>query len=148
MKTKLSILLVSLFLLAACGPKAPTPAGTLPPIPTAAATNTQPPIPTDTTIAAPPSVPTDTAAALSGQVDVSIAGFAFAPQDLTVKVGTTVTWANQDSATHNVVADDNSFSSPDLSTGDKFSFTFAKAGTYSYRCGFHANMKGTIVVVP
>jgi plastocyanin len=81
-------------------------------------------------------------------VDVTIANFAFSPDTLTVKVGTTVKWTNQDSATHNVTAEDNSFKSGDLNQGDSFSFTFTTAGTYAYRCGFHASMKATITVVP
>ena len=133
MKTKLSLILVAAFLLAACGPKAgPTPAGTLPPI-------SQP----NTT-----SVLTTAPAPASGNVDVTIANFAFSPKELTVKVGTTVKWTNQDSATHNVIAADNSFKSGDLEQGDSFSFTFNTAGTYAYRCGFHASMKATITVVP
>jgi len=133
MKTKLSLILVTVFLLAACGPKAgPTPAGTLPPIPQSNAT----------------SVPTTAPAPATGTVDVTIANFAFSPDKLTVKVGTTVKWTNQDSATHNVTAEDNSFKSGDLNQGDSFSFTFTTAGTYAYRCGFHASMKATITVVP
>jgi plastocyanin len=84
---------------------------------------------------------------LSGTAGVNIAGYAFDPASLTVKVGTVVTWTNQDSATHNVLADDNSFGSNDLRKGDTFKFTFSKPGTYTYRCGFHANMKATVIVV-
>ncbi len=124
MQTKLSFILLTVLLLAACGPKAVTPSGTLPPIPA----GTSP-------------------AALSGNVAVNISGFAFDPIDLTIKVGTTVTWTNQDSAVHNVKAIDNSWGSNDLKKGDTFSFTFVQAGTYNYRCGFHANMKGTVTVV-
>jgi plastocyanin len=133
MKTKLSLILMTMFVLAACGPKpAPTPAGTLPPI-----------------SQSPTSLPAATAPApLSGNVDVTIAGFAFAPDKLTVKVGTTVKWTNNDSASHNVIADDNSWGSTTLETGDSFSFTFNTAGTYAYHCGFHSSMKATITVVP
>ena len=126
MKTKMILILVAAILLTACGPKTgPTPAGTLPPI------NSETPD-----------------QALSGNVDVKIASFAFDPPTLTIQAGTTVTWTNEDSAAHTVVADDNSFSSKNLSKGDTFSFTFAQAGTYTYRCGIHASMKGTITVVP
>jgi len=138
MKTKLSLVVLTVLLLTACGSKtAPTPAGTLPPIATNAPSTALAPVPADTS-----------PAALSGNVDVAIAGFAFDPATLTIKVGTTVTWTNQDTAVHNVKADDNSWGSNDLNKGDTFSFTFNQAGTYTYRCGFHANMKGTITVVP
>ena len=132
MKTKLSIILLAAFLLAACGPKsAPTPAGTLPPI-------TQPPSSTATTAPAP----------LSGEIAVNIAGFAFDPAVLTVKVGTTITWTNRDSAPHTVTANDNSWGSGDLAQGDSFSFIFAQAETFAYHCGVHPTMKATVTVVP
>jgi len=82
----------------------------------------------------------------AGGEQVKIAGFAFAPASITVKVGTTVTWTNQDSAPHTVTADDGSFTSGDLATGATFSQTFAKAGTYPYHCNFHSSMKGTVTV--
>jgi len=47
---------------------------------------------------------------------------------------------------HNVIADDGSFKSPDLSSGKTFSFTFEKTGTYTYSCHIHPTMKGTVVV--
>ena len=77
---------------------------------------------------------------------MQIKGFAFNPAATTVKVGQKVTWTNEDSATHNVVADDGSFKSGDLNQGDTFSFTPKKAGTYSYVCTFHAQMKATLTV--
>ncbi len=77
---------------------------------------------------------------------VSISNFAFSPASITVKVGDTVTWTNQDSATHTVVADDGSFKSGDLGQGATFSFTFSKAGSFTYKCGIHPNMTGTVVV--
>jgi plastocyanin len=132
MKTKLTLILMTMFMLAACGSKpAPTPAGTLPPI-----------------SQQPTSQPAATSVPLSGNVDVTIANFAFAPETLTVKVGTTVKWTNQDSAGHTVVANDNSFSSGDLNQGDSYTFTFNTAGTFAYHCGVHPNMKATITVVP
>ena len=89
---------------------------------------------------------------------VAIQGFAFSPQTLTVKAGTTVTWTNGDSATHDVAstngpATDASttdlFSSGPLGSGQSFSFTFTKAGTYYYECTIHAamaSMHATVVV--
>ena len=80
--------------------------------------------------------------------DVQISGFAFVENDLTIHVGDTVTWVNHDSASHSVVADDGSFKSGTLSNNDSFSFTFPSAGTYTYHCGFHSYMTGTIIVQP
>jgi plastocyanin len=77
---------------------------------------------------------------------IEIVDFAFSPAELTVPVGTTVTWTNQDSAPHTVTADDGSFDSGRLNQGDSFSFTFETPGTYTYVCAFHPNMTATITV--
>jgi plastocyanin len=80
-------------------------------------------------------------------VNVDIANFAFAPQQLTIHAGTTVTWINNDSAAHTVTADDGSFDSGRLATGAKFAFTFNQTGTFTYKCNFHSSMTATITVV-
>jgi plastocyanin len=77
---------------------------------------------------------------------VAIRDFAFSPASLTVAVGTTVTWTDDDTATHTVTADDGSFDSRNLSSGGTFSRTFTASGTYAYHCAIHSSMKGTIVV--
>lgn len=82
----------------------------------------------------------------AGGHTVDIKGFAFKPMMLSVPVGTKVTWKFDDSAKHTVVADDKSFKSSAMSGGQTYSFTFAKAGTYSYLCSIHPYMKGTVVV--
>jgi plastocyanin len=79
---------------------------------------------------------------------VSIANFAFSPTPLTVAPGTKVTWSNNDEEPHTVTSADGGkmFKSPALDTDDKFSFTFAKSGTYKYFCSIHPRMVGTIIV--
>ena len=79
---------------------------------------------------------------------VTIDNFAFGPNSLTVAVGTTVTWINQDDEPHTVVNTGNPrlFKSGALDTGNKFSFTFDKPGTYRYFCSLHPHMTGVIVV--
>ena len=72
----------------------------------------------------------------------------FDPADLTIKVGQTVTWVNQDAPQHDVVANDGSFKSDLLDKGQTFSFTFTKAGTYPFYCSIHPQMKGTVTVQP
>jgi plastocyanin len=73
----------------------------------------------------------------------------YAPDNLTVVIGVnnTVTWTNDDSAHHTVTASDHSFDSGDMVAGATYSYTFAKAGTYTYICNYHNWMKGTITVV-
>lgn len=80
-------------------------------------------------------------------VKVSISNFSFNPGTLTVKVGTTVTWTNEDSAPHTVTSDSGSLlNSPRLSQGQSFSFTFTEVGSTSYHCAIHPMMKGTVIV--
>jgi len=82
----------------------------------------------------------------AGAGAVRIAGFAFAPDSRSVKVGDSVTWTNQDGATHTVTADDGAFDSGNLAGGKSFSFTFDEAGTFAYHCNIHRRMTGTVTV--
>ena len=77
---------------------------------------------------------------------VTISSFAFNPAEITVKVGDTVTWTNQDSVGHTVVADDNSFTSQSLPQGGTYSFKFTKAGTFAYHCSVHPSMTAKVTV--
>jgi plastocyanin len=98
---------------------------------------------------APPASAAPASAAPAGEGVVTISGFAFAPASLTVKVGATVTWTNQDSATHTVKWDDGSPQSGSLTAGGApYTRTFDAPGTFTYVCGIHSSMKGTIVVEP
>ena len=78
--------------------------------------------------------------------EVKIDNFSFGPQALTVAVGATVRWTNRDDIPHSVVSAEGAFKSKALDTDETFSFTFAKAGTYSYFCGLHPKMTGKVVV--
>lgn len=77
---------------------------------------------------------------------VKIKDFAFDPDPVTAKVGQKITWTNEDSVAHNVIADDGTFKSATMNQGDTYSFTPKKAGTFSYVCTFHAQMKATLTV--
>jgi plastocyanin len=134
-----------LLLLAACG-GTPTTASTS--TPTAAPTTA----PTATPTTAPTATPTEnephdqpTTAPSSGN-SVAIANFAFSPASLTVKVGTKVTWTNNDSTAHTVTADQGAFDSQTVDPGGTFSFTFNHAGTFTYHCAIHSSMTATITV--
>ena len=86
------------------------------------------------------------ASATSGNA-VTIVDFGFNPGTITVKAGTTVTWTNT-GVTHTVTSNTGLFDSGHLGSGDTFTFTFSKAGTYAYHCAIHSAMKGEVTVSP
>lgn len=77
---------------------------------------------------------------------VSISNFSFSPAALTVKVGDKVTFTNNDSVGHSVVADDGSFDTGIIAQGQSQTVTFAKAGTFNYHCSVHPSMKASVTV--
>ncbi len=79
-------------------------------------------------------------------VTVTIKDFKFVPEVVTVKQDQTVKLVNEDGAVHTVEANNKAFSSPTLSRGSEWTFTFDKKGAYEYVCGVHPTMKGKIVV--
>ena len=70
----------------------------------------------------------------------------YAPNPITVTVGTTVTWTNNDTTGHTVTSNAGAFDSGALGAGRSFSFTFPAAGTFQYHCNFHPGMVGSVVV--
>jgi plastocyanin len=83
----------------------------------------------------------------NGPYVVKIDNFSFGPAALTVPVGATVTWINQDDVPHTVVSSDGKGIKPSvLDTDEKFSHTFGQAGTYAYYCSIHPKMTGTLTV--
>jgi plastocyanin len=84
--------------------------------------------------------------ALPSDAIVTIDNFWFTPAEITVAVGTKVTWTNHDDIPHTVTdaADDKKFKSPALDTGDEFSHVFDKSGTYHYFCALHPHMQGAV----
>jgi plastocyanin len=93
-----------------------------------------------------------------------IENFAYNPADITVPVGTTVTWVNQDAVGHTVTeGDPNSPKTANLRVfdssgealtgkvsligpGQSWSYTFTTPGTYEYYCIVHPYMIGQITV--
>jgi plastocyanin len=80
-------------------------------------------------------------------IEVKIDNFSFGTMTLKVAPGTTVTWTNNDDVPHTVVSEDKTtFRSKALDTGEKFSYTFTKPGTYPYFCSVHPKMTAEVVV--
>jgi plastocyanin len=104
------------------------------------------------TPSSPTPTPTPTTPAASGstvsipQGAQTMGAAGFNPNPITVAVGTTVTWNNNDTTAHTVTSNTGAFDSGPLGGGRTFSFTFQTAGTYQYHCTFHAGMVGSVVV--
>jgi plastocyanin len=82
-----------------------------------------------------------------GGTEVSMEDIQFNPAEVTVSVGDTVTWTNNDSVGHDVTGDSFSSGEPGgLAGGDTFERTFEEAGTFDYVCTVHPGMEGTVVV--
>lgn len=77
---------------------------------------------------------------------VMINGLAYSPATLSIAVGDTVTWMNNDVQAHTATASGGAFDSGTMNPGQSFSFTFTTAGSFVYTCNFHAEMTGTITV--
>ena len=77
---------------------------------------------------------------------VLIKGTSYNPRELRTTVGKTVTWTFDDGGLeHTVTADDESFDSERLSSGN-YTRTFSAPGTINYHCEVHTRMRGTILV--
>ena len=114
--------------------------------PTTATPTTVPP--TTATTAPTETTTTGSVATTSTTVvnEIAIVNLTFEPASLTVKAGDTVTWVNEDTVTHDIVADDGSFDGGSLAPGASYHFTFPTAGTVPYHCSIHPQMLGTVVV--
>jgi plastocyanin len=77
---------------------------------------------------------------------IVVKDFMFMPNALTVKAGSTVTWANMDDEPHTVVSYTGLFRSAALDTNESFFFKFDQPGTYHFTCSIHPRMVGTIIV--
>jgi plastocyanin len=81
---------------------------------------------------------------LAADQAVTIAGFAFSPKTVTVNVGDSVTWTNNDGVAH--TATGSGFNTGNIASGASKTITFNSAGTRTYICTIHPTMTGTVVV--
>jgi len=100
-----------------------------------------------------PTAPAATSAPAAGGAaqQIIMKNLKFAPAQVTIKAGTTVTWVNQDGFAHTVTAGARGnptglFDSGNVDGGKSFSFTFKDPGTYPYNCAIHPGMDGVITV--
>ncbi len=85
-------------------------------------------------------------AASSKTIDIS--SFAYSPATVIVKVGTTITFTNEESVDHTATSNtEGLFDTGTLGKDQSMRVKMSKVGTFSYHCSFHAFMHGTIEVV-
>lgn len=125
-----------LFAIACGGESSPTTAPTPTPAPTS---------PTPTPAPAPGPGPQSASVVIPTGAEF-LGNRAFVPGELSVAVGTAVTWTNTDATSHTSTSDAPGFSSGIVGPGRTFSFTFRTPGTFPYHCEIHPSMIGTVVV--
>ena len=96
------------------------------------------PVTTTVIVNPPPTAPT------THYIDIE--NFAFSPSSITINVGDTIIWTNNDAASHTVTSDDGLFNSGGISQSNTWSYTFNSAGTFGYHCAPHPGMTGTVIV--
>ena len=89
--------------------------------------------------------------AAAEEVEVGMEGIKFVPDSVTVKVGGSVKWTNNEDVPHDVTKEDGpgaDFSSGkgNMKKGDTYERMLTEAGTINYVCTVHPNMKGTVTV--
>lgn len=77
-------------------------------------------------------------------VAVEIRQFKFAPAEIEIKPGTTVTFTNADLVPHTATGE--GFDTGVLKSGESRQITFSEAGDFPYLCTFHRHMKGLVRV--
>ena len=132
---RLALITASIALFAACDSNNPVPPAAPSPAPAPAPAPSPAPAPGPTVAAV--SIPTNAA---------TLGNRAFAPPELNVTTGTTVTWTNTDTVTHTSSSDAQGWDSGAIAPGGQFSFAFPAAGTFPYHCAIHPGMVGRVIV--
>jgi putative membrane protein len=85
-------------------------------------------------------------ASLSAKHTATIDGTAFTPTRVSVKVGDSVTWTNQDPFAHTVTSRAGGFNSRAIAAGGSWTYLATRAGEFPYVCTLHPTMRGTLIV--
>ena len=121
---------------------APEPTSTPSPEPT----STPSPEPTSTPAPEPTPTPTPTPTPISSLEKINISGFKFVDNEISINVGTSIIWTNNDTSMHTATSIDSKFDSGYLYENQIYEFKFLNAGIYTYRCSLHSGMIGKINV--
>ena len=85
-----------------------------------------------------------------GEAEVVMQNTTFQPGEITVAVGTTVRWTNEDGVQHTVTSgtrgNPSGMFDETVPGGGSFTFTFEEPGTYDYFCSIHPGMSGAVIV--
>lgn len=93
------------------------------------------------------SAPKEDSAILMHTYTISISDYKFLTAVKTIHIGDTVTWINQDQASHTVTNDTGMELFSDYFTNtESYSHTFTQKGIFNYHCKPHPWMKGTVIV--
>ncbi len=84
---------------------------------------------------------------VTGVTHMNMQNFAYQMANIQVRVGTTVTWTNQDNVPHSITFKNGMKDSGLLYQGQSFSYTFSTPGTYQYYCTVHPYMVATVTVI-
>lgn len=79
--------------------------------------------------------------------EIKIKAFAFTPELLTVSVGDTIRWTNEDLAPHTATADEFGWDTEEIVNGAFAEMQVTEDMETTYFCAFHPHMKGTLVVL-
>jgi plastocyanin len=131
----------------ACGEdeEAPPALGTPAPAPADDGTPAPTPTPTPTPEPADEATPTPEPDDDGPEVrSSSIASFAL--ESLTISVGDSVRWTNNDDAPHTATHVDGDWDTGTLNQGESATLEFTEAGTFEYFCAIHPQMTATLTV--
>lgn len=98
--------------------------------------------PSEAPSSAPSEAPSAVCAQAAADADfaaaVTIGDFAMSPDPVTIRVGETIAWTNQDAATHTATLESGDCTTDSLSQGETGKLTFSVAGSYTYKCAIHS----------
>ena len=79
-------------------------------------------------------------------ITLHIDGSLTSSDKLSVPVGTTLTWVNDDSQDHVIMSRTGVFDSGRIEPGERFSYTFTDLGSYKYVCDSDPNIESEVFV--
>ena len=107
---------------------------------------TSTPVPEPTSTPSPTPTPMPTPTPIFSFEKINISGFKFVDNEISINVGTSIIWTNNDTSMHTATSIDSKFDSGYLYENQTYKFKFLNAGIYTYRCSLHSGMIGKINV--